>query len=193
MHTTRNCRGKSPSWRSATCEGLQNETLHFQTILSLRSRPVCLAFDICTDSHPASNAFWLPSSICRSVHFVGGHIYCLFFSFSLIGHRSLMEQLRRLQALIMNTSNKPAKTGTCVLVCVSLSAKIDRPQSGHNEVTFISGQLALGCGGKSTKRSKRAKLGITNVNVMKRLLCFLGFFVSVQSTLTQGLHHNTSL
>ncbi|TWW57760.1 cyclic AMP-responsive element-binding protein 3-like protein 3-A isoform X1 [Takifugu flavidus] len=29
---------------------------------------------------------------------------------------SLMEQLRRLQALVMNTSNKPAQTGTCVLV-----------------------------------------------------------------------------
>ncbi|KAL4000064.1 cAMP-specific phosphodiesterase 4 [Sarotherodon galilaeus] len=31
---------------------------------------------------------------------------------------SLMEQLRRLQALVMNTSNKPAQTGTCVLVLV---------------------------------------------------------------------------
>ncbi|XP_034529049.1 cyclic AMP-responsive element-binding protein 3-like protein 3-A [Notolabrus celidotus] len=29
---------------------------------------------------------------------------------------SLMDQLRRLQALIMNTTNKPAQTGTCVLV-----------------------------------------------------------------------------
>lgn len=29
---------------------------------------------------------------------------------------SLVEQLRRLQALVMNTSNKPAQTGTCVLV-----------------------------------------------------------------------------
>lgn len=29
---------------------------------------------------------------------------------------SLMEQLRRLQALVMNSSNKPAQTGTCVLV-----------------------------------------------------------------------------
>lgn len=29
---------------------------------------------------------------------------------------SLMEQLRRLQALVMNGSNKPAQTGTCVLV-----------------------------------------------------------------------------
>nr|XP_057930283.1 cyclic AMP-responsive element-binding protein 3-like protein 3-A isoform X2 [Doryrhamphus excisus] len=29
---------------------------------------------------------------------------------------SLMEQLRRLQALVMNTSNKPAQTGTCLLV-----------------------------------------------------------------------------
>ncbi|XP_026160995.1 cyclic AMP-responsive element-binding protein 3-like protein 3-A [Mastacembelus armatus] len=29
---------------------------------------------------------------------------------------SLMEQLRRLQALVMNTSNKPVQTGTCVLV-----------------------------------------------------------------------------
>lgn len=29
---------------------------------------------------------------------------------------SLLEQLRRLQALVMNTSNKPAQTGTCVLV-----------------------------------------------------------------------------
>ncbi|KAF7692517.1 cyclic AMP-responsive element-binding protein 3-like protein 3-B isoform X1 [Silurus meridionalis] len=29
---------------------------------------------------------------------------------------SLMEQLRRLQALIMNGSNKPAQTGTCILV-----------------------------------------------------------------------------
>ncbi|XP_071343620.1 cyclic AMP-responsive element-binding protein 3-like protein 3-A isoform X2 [Trachinotus anak] len=29
---------------------------------------------------------------------------------------SLMEQLRRLQSLVMNTSNKPAQTGTCVLV-----------------------------------------------------------------------------
>ncbi|XP_058257770.1 cyclic AMP-responsive element-binding protein 3-like protein 3-A isoform X3 [Hemibagrus wyckioides] len=29
---------------------------------------------------------------------------------------SLMEQLRRLQAMIMNGSNKPAQTGTCVLV-----------------------------------------------------------------------------
>lgn len=29
---------------------------------------------------------------------------------------SLMEQLRRLQAMVMNTSNKPAQTGTCVLV-----------------------------------------------------------------------------
>lgn len=33
--------------------------------------------------------------------------------------RSLMEQLRRLQALFMNTSNKPAQTGTCVLVRTS--------------------------------------------------------------------------
>lgn len=32
--------------------------------------------------------------------------------------RSLMEQLRRLQALVMNGSNKPAQTGTCVLVRV---------------------------------------------------------------------------
>lgn len=31
-----------------------------------------------------------------------------------------MEQLRRLQALVMNTSNKPAQTGTCVLVRMSL-------------------------------------------------------------------------
>ncbi|XP_058495084.1 cyclic AMP-responsive element-binding protein 3-like protein 3-A isoform X2 [Solea solea] len=31
---------------------------------------------------------------------------------------SLMEQLHRLQALFMNTSNKPAQTGTCVLVFV---------------------------------------------------------------------------
>ncbi|XP_061681263.1 cyclic AMP-responsive element-binding protein 3-like protein 3-A isoform X2 [Syngnathoides biaculeatus] len=29
---------------------------------------------------------------------------------------SLIEQLRRLQVLVMNTSNKPAQTGTCVLV-----------------------------------------------------------------------------
>uniref|UniRef100_A0A3B3CIS8 cAMP responsive element binding protein 3-like 3a n=1 Tax=Oryzias melastigma TaxID=30732 RepID=A0A3B3CIS8_ORYME len=29
---------------------------------------------------------------------------------------SLMDQLRRLQALVMNSSNKPAQTGTCVLV-----------------------------------------------------------------------------
>ncbi|XP_054646956.1 cyclic AMP-responsive element-binding protein 3-like protein 3-A isoform X2 [Dunckerocampus dactyliophorus] len=29
---------------------------------------------------------------------------------------SLMEQLRKLQALVMNTSNKPAQTGTCLLV-----------------------------------------------------------------------------
>ncbi|XP_014907456.1 cyclic AMP-responsive element-binding protein 3-like protein 3-A isoform X1 [Poecilia latipinna] len=29
---------------------------------------------------------------------------------------SLMEQLRRLQALVMNSSNKPVQTGTCVLV-----------------------------------------------------------------------------
>ncbi|RXN31085.1 cyclic AMP-responsive element-binding 3 3-A [Labeo rohita] len=29
---------------------------------------------------------------------------------------SLMEQLRRLQALVMNGSNKPAQTGTCILV-----------------------------------------------------------------------------
>ncbi|XP_047231046.1 cyclic AMP-responsive element-binding protein 3-like protein 3-A [Girardinichthys multiradiatus] len=29
---------------------------------------------------------------------------------------SLMEQLRRLQAMVMNSSNKPAQTGTCVLV-----------------------------------------------------------------------------
>ncbi|KAM3875747.1 cyclic AMP-responsive element-binding protein 3-like protein 3-A [Diretmus argenteus] len=29
---------------------------------------------------------------------------------------SLMEQLRRLQSLVMNSSNKPAQTGTCVLV-----------------------------------------------------------------------------
>lgn len=29
-----------------------------------------------------------------------------------------MEQLRRLQALVMNTSNKPAQTGTCVLVWI---------------------------------------------------------------------------
>ncbi|XP_034387352.1 LOW QUALITY PROTEIN: cyclic AMP-responsive element-binding protein 3-like protein 3-A [Cyclopterus lumpus] len=29
---------------------------------------------------------------------------------------SLMEQLRRLQAMVMTTSNKPAQTGTCVLV-----------------------------------------------------------------------------
>ncbi|XP_074525050.1 cyclic AMP-responsive element-binding protein 3-like protein 3-A [Halichoeres trimaculatus] len=29
---------------------------------------------------------------------------------------SLMDQLRRLQALVMNTSNKPVQTGTCVLV-----------------------------------------------------------------------------
>ncbi|CAL1593864.1 unnamed protein product [Knipowitschia caucasica] len=29
---------------------------------------------------------------------------------------SLMQQLRRLQALVMNTSNRPAQTGTCVLV-----------------------------------------------------------------------------
>ncbi|KAM9440118.1 cyclic AMP-responsive element-binding protein 3-like protein 3-A [Clarias gariepinus] len=29
---------------------------------------------------------------------------------------SLMEQLRRLQALVMNSSNKPAQTGTCILV-----------------------------------------------------------------------------
>ncbi|XP_068176332.1 cyclic AMP-responsive element-binding protein 3-like protein 3-A isoform X2 [Antennarius striatus] len=29
---------------------------------------------------------------------------------------SLMDQLRRLQALVMNTSNKPAQTGTCIMV-----------------------------------------------------------------------------
>uniref|UniRef100_A0A3B3U1M8 cAMP responsive element binding protein 3-like 3a n=1 Tax=Poecilia latipinna TaxID=48699 RepID=A0A3B3U1M8_9TELE len=31
-------------------------------------------------------------------------------------NESLMEQLRRLQALVMNSSNKPVQTGTCVLV-----------------------------------------------------------------------------
>lgn len=31
---------------------------------------------------------------------------------------SLLDQLRRLQALVMNTSNKPVQTGTCVLVLV---------------------------------------------------------------------------
>ncbi len=30
--------------------------------------------------------------------------------------RSLMEQLRRLQSLVMNGSSKPAQTGTCILV-----------------------------------------------------------------------------
>lgn len=34
---------------------------------------------------------------------------------------SLMEQLRRLQALVMNGSNKPAQTGTCILVRVKRS------------------------------------------------------------------------
>lgn len=29
-----------------------------------------------------------------------------------------MEQLRRLQVLVMNTSNKPAQTGTCILVWI---------------------------------------------------------------------------
>lgn len=31
---------------------------------------------------------------------------------------SLLDQLRRLQALVMNTSNKPVQTGTCILVLV---------------------------------------------------------------------------
>lgn len=49
------------------------------------------------------------------------HIFflSLFSSLPLLPHplcRSLMEQLRRLQALVMNTSKKPAQTGTCVLV-----------------------------------------------------------------------------
>lgn len=36
--------------------------------------------------------------------------------------RSLIEQLHRLQAMFMNTTNKPAQTGTCVLVrtCVNI-------------------------------------------------------------------------
>lgn len=52
---------------------------------------------------------------------------CLSLSFSLLPlHRSLMEQLRRLQALVMNTSNKPAQTGTCVLVRTSSVCQTDK-------------------------------------------------------------------
>lgn len=43
-----------------------------------------------------------------------------------------MEQLRRLQALVMNTSNKPAQTGTCVLVWMSAAenspSSVNTPQ-----------------------------------------------------------------
>lgn len=54
-----------------------------------------------------------------SQHFKTIISVCVLYDFSLLSIplcRSLMEQLRRLQALVMNSSNKPAQTGTCILV-----------------------------------------------------------------------------
>lgn len=90
--------------------------------------------DILTDSHPAGNTLRLKASIRQSALCQWSYIQSSFFlSFFLVEHRSLMEQLRRLQALIMSTSNKPVQTGTCVLVCFfSLHLPQNRQlQSGH--------------------------------------------------------------
>lgn len=115
MHTTRSCRGKSPSWKSATCERLQNETSFPNHSSSESSASVsCRSFS----SHHILPATHSASLLSRSVPFISSHVLLLSSSPSFsVDRRSLMEQLRRLQALIMNTSNKPAQTGTCVLVC----------------------------------------------------------------------------
>lgn len=90
--------------------------LHFQTILSLRSPPLWLVL-IFLPIHilPATHSSCLQP--VADLYTLSVVIYVVLFSFFPVNRRSLMEQLRRLQALIMNTSNKPAQTGTCVLVC----------------------------------------------------------------------------
>lgn len=107
--------------------------LHLQTILPLRSPPLCVVVTFL----PIYNLPVSPSS--RLQPFVdlytlsdSGHI-CCFLPFFPLDRRSLMGQLRRLQALIMNTSNRPAQTGTCVLVC--LSSLFARKKTNHSPAT----------------------------------------------------------
>lgn len=61
MHTTKSCRGKSPSWRSATCERFPNKTLlsifkHFflqaVSVMAFRPLTACLLTSIIIISLP---------------------------------------------------------------------------------------------------------------------------------------------
>lgn len=81
-HITRSCRGKSPSWRSATCEEFQNETRLFisNNSSSEISTSVCRR-DISPDLQPASVALQSPPAVRWSVHFVCQWSYILFFVF----------------------------------------------------------------------------------------------------------------
>lgn len=79
-----------------------------------------------------------------------------------------MEQLRRLQALVMNTSNKPAQTGTCVLVW--MSAAENRPSSVNTlqmrppiqyiwaglSISTVSWPLSSSWGGREDARAHRS-------------------------------------
>lgn len=134
-HTTRSCRGKSPSWRSATCERFQNETwLFISKQFFLWDLRLCVSswhfslFTTCQRRPPVASSRSLICTLCLTVV-----IYIVFLSFFPLDRRSLMEQLRRLQALIMNTSNRPAQTGTCVLVC--LSSLFARKKTNHSPAT----------------------------------------------------------
>lgn len=72
----------------------------------------CLCSDIALPSCSARPFF---NPIIFVFSFIS-YFFVFVFAFFPPFRRSLMEQLRRLQALVMNTSNKPAQTGTCVLV-----------------------------------------------------------------------------
>lgn len=115
MHTTRSCRGKCPSWRNATCERFYNRTF----FISIHSFLCNLLAIFVLTFLPQTVFSILPCQSCLFciLYFIFFFLFSLCLSF--FPHplcRSLMEQLRRLQALVMNTSNKPAQAGTCVLV-----------------------------------------------------------------------------
>lgn len=112
--TTMSCKERFPSWKNATCECFfLNWTSVFQDFLLLQ-------FVRTFDFSDSENTFSLSAFILFLWNlFLSLSLCSLWVSFFLLSFcRSLMEQLRRLQALVMNSSNKPVQTGTCVLVCL---------------------------------------------------------------------------
>lgn len=68
-------------------------------------------------------------SLCSVSAFV--HPVATFANWAFASPRSLMEQLHRLQTLVMGGSKKTAQTGTCVLVRRSVTLRNSFTRSGH--------------------------------------------------------------